>query len=395
MTPTQHHLFQDPPELELGAATALIAQAEPLRAHAAAIVELVCELSAPARAALSGEIRALPTDARGDYDVAAVDSSHNPVSTVGLTEVIFAAFRTSEVASEDFRVASVQLEAGAEIEAVARLVRCHLEADLLCAPDAADRILILDNSYLSVAESATRALLARQRAEPGSLEAAALDRYVALHVHPGGSLPRMLGCAHVVAVPKVSRATGLLRDLVRALPDQLARRLEAAALNDRMMLRYVLEPGEYLATRPLVAGQTEHTARSRFFHNIDVPGRGELMERFGIGVADSSETGLDVVYFRPTPAPDGPAPGVLRVECQRAVTRSQPRLHRLLRSLERTLDGEHPEPAPQLLADHLARGAVRTIPAALTQAALGDLAAAYADPFALSVTYTLFEAARS
>lgn len=387
----------EPPELELGAAEALLAQAPALRGYTTDVIELIERLAPKVRQALAGEIRSLPEpEPDALYEVGAVDSSHNALRTVGLSTLYVVAFRTSQVHSDDHRVAQVQLDPGAETDAIAKLIRGHLEAELLSDSSVGDRLLILDNSFTSVAESAARAMLAAERADPLSLEREVLDTYVPLHLFPDGSLPRMLANAHVIALPKVGRANTLLRNLVRQVGAEAGddvRQQPLVGLHDRLLLTHVLAPGEYLSPRALLGRSAD-----RFFHNIDFPGRGELMVRFGLGQDAESHYGIDVVYFRPRPIEGGPPSGVLRVECQRAVANKPERLVRVLLSVEANLDGEAPEPLPQLLADQLARSAVSHIPGALAEAAMCDLISdpyIAGDPNRLSIAYSIFKEARS
>jgi hypothetical protein len=73
-----------------------------------------------------------------------------PVAAQHAVGVVFcAAFRPSASNSEDLRFDYARLDAGFEVEPVARLMRCQVGAELLVYErQGADQITILDNSFL-------------------------------------------------------------------------------------------------------------------------------------------------------------------------------------------------------------------------------------------------------
>jgi hypothetical protein len=135
------------PELEYRAAEALFEQVPVLRRQVREIASFIEATRGRVRDALRPDIRQLPEpEPLLTLRTAAVDSSHSTLSTAGMTVVFCAAFRTSASNSEDHRFALAPLDAGFEVEPVARLMRCHMEAELLCYErQGEDQITILDN----------------------------------------------------------------------------------------------------------------------------------------------------------------------------------------------------------------------------------------------------------
>jgi hypothetical protein len=385
------------PELEFRAAEALFAQAPPFRSRVRQTVAFLEDIGPRARRALEPEIRRLPTERPAQtLRTAAVDSSHKTLATAGMCVVFCAAFRTSASNSEDHRFSHAQVDPGLEVEPVARLMRCHMEAELLSYEhQGEDQITILDNSFLTLPAAASQAWALLDRCEPGSLTAETLHSWCDAHLGEQGSLATMLRNARVIALPKVGAAQSLIAELYDRMGlDERARSDPAAlAQHDRLLLRFALVPGEYLAPRPLVEpGGASHRRWRRFFG--DFPGRFEVQRHFDAD-ADDPEHGIDVVYVRPrraVGAADGP---VMRVELHRPVARNHEALHQVLLTLEDALDGEHPEPVPQLLADHYAKGAVSHAPAALSEAVYGELLADRDDPQFIDLVTALFAEQRS
>jgi hypothetical protein len=309
--------------------------------------------------------------------------------------VFCAAFRTSASNSEDHRFALSTVDPGFEVEPVARLMRCHMEAELLGFDDRVeDQITILDNSFLSLPAAASQAWALLDRCDPGSLTEETLRAWCEAHLGDQGSLATMLRNVRVVALPKVGAAQSLITDLYdrMELDDRVRNHPAARAQHDRLMLRFALEPGEYLAPRPLVHGGSTDRRWRRYFS--DFPGRASV-ERHLDAAEDDPEHGIDVVYLRPRRAlgaADGP---VMRVELHRVVARNEQALHRVLLTLEDALDGEHLEPVPQLVADHFAKGAVSHAPAAITEAAYCALLDDRDDPEFIDRITALFAAQRS
>jgi hypothetical protein len=258
--------------------------------------------------------------------------------------------------------------------------------------------VILDNSFISLAENAARAELARSRVQ-APLARDLLERYCRSHLGPGGSLLELLSNASVIALPKIAEAQALVRKLYDCvgLSDAERQAVAAQAQRDRVLLRAVLRPGEYLAPRDLLGGHgADHSSRQRFFHGTDFPDRERLLDLYGIGRANDARYGLDVVYFRPR-RPTGAAEGpVLRVELNRQLSRDLELLETVLRTLELAGDNEHPEPMPQLLADQIAKSSVASVLEALIESSLIDLIDdADADAAGLEVIRWLYEEGRS
>jgi hypothetical protein len=310
--------------------------------------------------------------------------------------VFCAAFRTSATNSEDHRFAHAQLDPGFEVEPVARLMRCHMESELLSYEhQGEDQITILDNSFLSLPAAASQAWAHKQNCEPGCLTEETLHHLCEVHLGDHGSLATMLRNARVIAVPKVGLARSLIAELYDkiGLDQQTRSRSGALAQRERLLLRSALKPGEYLAPRPLVEpGGSAHRHWRRYFG--DFPGRFEVQPHFD-AADDDPQNGIDVVYVRPRRGSGAASAPVMRVELHRFVARSEQALHQVLLTLEDSLDGEHPEPLPQLLADHFAKGAVRHAPAALSEVVYGELIADRDDPQFIDLVTALFAQQRS
>ena len=384
------------PELEFRAAEALSALVPAFGTRVRELAAFMESVREPARRALRDDISLLPAaDAVKPFRTAAVDSAHNTLSTAGICAVFCAAFRTSASNSEDHRFTLAAIDAGFDVEPVARLMRCHMEAELLCFDDRIeDQITILDNSFLSLPAAASQAQAVLERGDPGSLTYDTLLAWRDVYLGDQGSLATMLKNARVVALPKVGAAQSLIADLYNRMGlDERLRRLPAArAQHDRLLLRFALEPGEYLAPRPLVPGGSTDRRWRRFFG--DFPGRAAVQKHFD-APDDDPERGIDVVYMRPRRAVGAAEGPVMRVELHRAIAHNETALHRVLLTLEDSLDGEHLEPVPQLLADHYAKGAVSHAPAAVAEAAYGALLDDRDDPEFIDLITALFQAQRS
>ena len=366
------------PELELPAAEAVLGQIEPLRRHALEVAEFIVEFRPRLRASLEPEIMRYPQLAEERaFSLAGVDSASRVKTTAALTMLMVVAFKTSSTRSEDARAVVEQLDASYESEAVARIARDQLEAELLSLESLGDdQLVILDNSYLSLAENASRAWLALEHTD-SPLTSEALDRYCRLHLGPEGSLLKVLSNAAVIALPKVAEAQAFTFELYRriGLSTTEQQSMAARAQRDRVLLRAVLRPGEYLPPRDILGpgDRTDRKQRERFFHRAGFPDREQLLDLFGVGRPDDERYGLDVVYFRPR-RPEGAAEGpVLRMELNRQVARNQELLERVLGTVELAGDGEHAEPMPQLLADQIAKSAVSFVLDALVEASVIEL----------------------
>lgn len=385
------------PELEFRAAEALLEQTPAFGSHVREIAAFLEELRDPARAALMPEIRELPAPhPELTLRTAAVDSSHKTLATAGMSVVWCAAFRTSASDSEDHRFAHAPVDPGFEVEPIARLMRCHMECELLTFDrQGEDQITILDNSFLSLPAAASQAATALERCEPDSLSHDTLATWCDAHLGSEGSLAVMLRNVRVIALPKVGAAQSLIEDLYDrvGLAADIRRRPAARAQHDRLLLRFILRPGEYLAPRPLVDPAAGGDRRWRRFFG-DFPGR-DVVQAFFDAPLEDPEHGIDVVYVRPrraAGAADGP---VMRVELHRPYARNEDALHQILLTLEDSLDGEHPEPVPRLLADHYAKGAVRHAPAAVAEAVYGELLDSRDDPEFVDLVTALFQQQRS
>lgn len=398
--PISHTEQLPPPELELGAAETLVEQAKLFSTHAQGVCRFVERIAPDLRESLRGEICELELSGPV-LNLGAVDSSQQALRTAGICSLLVAAFRTSSTESEDQRFAQAQLDSSFDVDNVARVIRSHLECELLTSQSqGADHLLILDNSFLSLVESGSRVLLALEHGDPEAMTDAVMREYADAHLGVEGSFVRMMRNRRVVALPKVAGAHALVRELFGriGLTPEERRSPAALAQNDRVILRHCLSPGEYLAPRPLIADPPTARSAERFFHRKGFGARAELLEHYGAGRPDDDELGLDFVYFRPRRTDGARQAPVLRVELHRAVARREERLHKVLASLEASLDDEHPEPVPQLLADYLAKSAVRHAPAAIAHMAWCDLMVGEGDaPTARQrdIALSIFEEARS
>jgi hypothetical protein len=363
------------PELEFRAAEALFEQVPVVDRHVRGMASFLWEVRGPVREALGPEIRQLPAPGVDPMRVAAVDSAHQALSTAGMTVVFCAGFRTSASNCEDEQFEQATVDSGFEVEPLARLMRHHIESQLLWFEhQGEDQITILDNSFLTLVTAAAQAWALRERCDAGSLSYEILQGWCEAHLGSEGSLALMLRNARVIALPKVGSAQSLISEVYDRIGLDERARIHPAARgqHDRLLLRFALRQGEYLAPRPLSPG-SPHNQRWRQFSG-DFPGRAEIQRHF-IAPADDPERGIDVVYFRPRRAIGAAEGPVMRVELHRPVARNEKALHQILLTLEDSLDGEHPEPVPQLLADHYAKGAIAHAPAAVIEAAYGQMLA--------------------
>jgi hypothetical protein len=362
----------------LPAAEVVLGQVPRLCDRARSLAGFLVGIAPRLRVALESQICVYPElDSGTAYQLAAVDSASRVRSTAGLTLLMAVAFKTSATRSEEARAALEHLDGTHEQDAVSRLVRNELEAQLLSAAAlGADQLVILDNSFLSLAEDASRAWLALERTT-SALVRPLLERYCRLHLGPEGSLLGVLSNAGVIALPKVAEAQSLVRELYQQLDLSREEQQSWAALaqRDRLVLRSVLRPGEYLTPRNLLghADRTAPAQRDRFFHRASFPDREPLLDLYGVGRSASDSYGIDVVYFRPrrpSDAADGP---VLRLELNRQLSSRRHVLERVLATVESAGDGEHPEPMPQLLADQIAKSSVSSVLDALVEASVIEL----------------------
>jgi hypothetical protein len=383
------------PELEFHAAEALFEQVPMVHMHVRELASFLWSVRDPVREALKPDIRQLPAPGIEPMRTAAVDSSHKTLSTAGMSIVFCAGFRTSASNCEDHRFVHATVDSGFETEPLARLMRHQIETELLGFDrQGEDQITLLDNSFLTLATAAAQAWALRERCDPASLSYETLQAWCSTHLGPDGSLAVMLRNTRVIGLPKVGSAQSLIAQIYDQIKlDERVRIHPAArAQHDRLLLRFVLRPGEYLAPRPLSPGSPQNQRWRQF--SGDFPGRAEIQKHF-IAPADDPERGIDVVYVRPrraTGAAEGP---VMRVELHRPVARSERALHQILLTLEDSLDGEHPEPVPQLLADHYAKGAIRHAPAAVMEATYGELFQERGDPEFIELLTALFQEQRS
>ena len=391
------------PELELPAAEAVLGEVQPLGDHARDLIRFMQQVAPRLRAELEDEIQSCPRIApQAAYRLGAVDSASRTKELAGRSIFLAVAFKTSATQHEASAVAREELDASHDVDAVARLVRDTIESRLLAPAELGDdQLMILDNSYVSLAENAARAWLALDRCESG-LTRQAFARYCHEHLAVDGTFVELLSNARVIALPKVAEARSLTRELFERVGLAADERegLAARAQRDRVLLRLVLRPGEYLPPRDILGGgdRTAAAQRDRFFHRAEFPAREALLDLYGVGRGLDEPYGLDVVYFRPR-RPDGAEDGpVLRVELHRQVARNRLALERVLGTLELHNDGEHSEPMPQLLADQLAKTSVASILDALVEASVIGLLeefSAASDESSLNVIRWLHEEARA
>lgn len=366
------------PELELPAAEEVLAKVRPLARSGRELVGFIQRIASPARDLLAGEIRICPLQpAEQGYRLGAADSATRPKELSARTILLGVAYRTSATRNEASEVECEELDGSHDVDAVAHIMRDTMEARLLAgAMSGDDQLLILDNSFLSLVENAARSWLAVERCE-SPMTRDVLARYCAEHLGSDGTFVRLLSNARVIALPKLAEAQSLTKELYAGLGlnahEQIAP--AAAAVRDKVLLRRVLRPGEYLPPRNLL-GPPDRSAiaqRERFFHRATFPAREPLLDVYGVGRGEDEPYGLDVVYFRPR-RPEGAVDApVMRVELHRQVARSQPALERVLGTLEVNGDGEHAEPMAQLLADQLAKSSVASILDALIEAQVIEL----------------------
>jgi hypothetical protein len=336
-----------------------------------------------------GFLQCAHSDAQG-FDLSAVDGASVPVSRGGGTLVAAAAYKSS-LNDEKQRGATavVLLPNNVELEAFATLFRMHLELSLL-APDKldADRLVILDHSFWGVMQAVSRALAAYKLQRGRLLEGKQNPDTDAMQLAwkalfndclgVEGSFLRMMRNKRVISLSK----KGVSQYFVNMLLDNVAKndqkgRITGSGLNDRALLRHVLEPGEYITPQELYRVEREESQikswkRSRFatkFESYEADpfeAREQVFDEYGLPGDDGQELPgrrLCLTYYLPQQWSR-----VYRIEFHELMLANQnappnmkghgKRFQRVLAAVRQSVNRETKEPLCQVLADNRSKAAV-------------------------------------
>ncbi len=329
------------------------------------------------------------------FDLAAVDGASAIKPHSGGALIVAAAYKTT-LNDEKQRgvVDSILVPNRTELEAFATMLRIHLELSLLTSDKLdADRLVILDHSFWGIMQAISRALATYKAQRQELLEKRQNPNTDAMHRAWGeifkkclgidGSFYRMIRNKQIISLSKTGISQFFLNLLLSAMgPSDPENYVLASTLNDRAVLRHVLEPGEYTTPQSLYhtvqeGGSVKSWKRSRFathFEPTDGPDPFEARERvfdeYGLPKDASEEIKgrrLFVSYYRPYAWARA-----YRIEFHEAMlaSRESPsdvnltgqgeRFQRVLASVRQSLTPEAKEPLAQVLADLRAKVSAAT-----------------------------------
>lgn len=339
-------------------------------------------------------IQRVTTNVTG-FELAAVDGA-SAVQSHGVGALVAAAAYKATLNAEIQRgVSQTKLVPNqVDIEAFANLLRMHLEFLLLTRDKIDDdQLVILDHSFWGILQAVSRALNVFKQYRRNfygttqDLDADAM--YLAWKqlfqetLANDGSLLRMLSNKRVISLSKQGISqyfVKMLRDAALVTePDDLA---ILSTFNDRLLLRHVLIPGEYMRPQPLYDIIKESSTitswkRSRFataFEKQDGPdpfaSRHDVLDEIGVprddGTPNPRHRQLFVTYYRPHEWSR-----VYRMEFHELLlaSRDDPstmdasgqgeRFQKVLASLRQSIRRDALEPISQFLADLRAKAATR------------------------------------
>jgi hypothetical protein len=278
---------------------------------------------------------------------------------------------------------SVPLANSVSLASFATLLRIHLELTLLSAENLdSDNLVILDHSFWGVLQAISRGLAeykASQSEEKNANINAMLSAWRELFtvcLGNDGSFIQMIRNKRVISLSKTGISQYYINQLTNSSAGFTAEQQSLASqLNDRALLRHVLEPDEY--TTPTSVFETVRATssittwnRGRFatpFERDDpFEARHAVLDEYGIprdGQKEVAGRRLFVSYYRPHHWSR-----VYRIEFHEAMLRNKndppdysgqgERFQKLLASVKQSVNPEHKEPLCQVLADIRAKAAV-------------------------------------
>jgi len=363
------------------------------------------------------------------FDLAAVDGASAMESHGGGTLVAATAYKSS-INDEKQRGASdiVLIPNRTDIESFATLLRMHLELALL-APNKLDedKLVILDHSFWGVMQAISRALAsyksqrgellqAKQNPETDAMQLAwrtVFNNCLSLE----GSYLQMIRNKRVISLSKKGVSQYFVNFLMKATAINDPKTfMFASGLNDRALLRHVLQPGEYTLPYSLYKIEQADSSikswkRSRFatsFEKEDGPdpftAREYVFDEYGLPRNNGQEVRgrrLFVTYYLPHNWSR-----VYRIEFHEPMlanndapfnpTGQGKRFQRILASIRQSVRRETKEPLCQVLADIRAKAAGSSAVSMLPERTFYQLRDKYRNaPDMLDIIDTLTEEERT
>ncbi len=298
------------------------------------------------------------------------------------------------------------------LESFATLLRMHLEFLMLTADKMdEDKLIILDHSFWGILQAISRALatyksqrqkliLANQEMPNDKMQLEWSNIFKEC-LGLNGSFIRMIRNKQVLSLSKIGMSQSFARFLfTENFAPASPERLLGSSLNDRALLRHILQPGEY--TTPKTVYQTIKESsnikswnRTRFvthFENKDdgddpFETREAVFDEYGLPNSFEQEPAnkkLFVTYYQPHTWSR-----VYRIEFHQAMlsnkdgtidlTGQGERFQRLLASVKQSVNRETKEPLAQVLADQRASSAVASTISMLPERAFYQLREKYRD----------------
>lgn len=368
------------------------------------------------------------------FDLAAVDGASASPPHGGGALVVAAAYKCTindEKQRGSFK--RVLLPNNPDIEAFATLSRIHLEFSLLGSENLdVDQLVILDQSFHGVMEAVSRGLAAyksqrrdligaKRKPESNKMQIAWKELFQEC-LSQDGSFHRMIQNKQVISLSKTAISQYFV-NLLQSLPDvkdSLDNFVLASALNDRALLRHVLEPGEYTTPISIYFAEKEQgTARSRkrfattFEESEDgedpFEARDDVLNHYGVPQeSDGKEKNPEIdgyriffTYYRPhqwsrTYRIEFHEIMLSNKNAPRDLSGQGERFQRVLDSVEKSVSREAMEPICQVLADMRSKAAVAVAASTLPERSFYQLRDKYRNlPDMLDIIDTLLAEERT
>lgn len=332
-------------------------------------------------------------------------------------------------------VESLSLPNGTNVDAFATLLRIHLEMLLLTKDNLdSDKLIVLDHSFWGIMQAVSRAL-ATYKSERTRLKIshqnyenhAMLVAWKKLFkdcLSVNGSFISMIKNKQVISLSKTGISQFFTNLLTKSLTKKTNKELTIASnLNDRALLKHILEPGEFTTPRSIFKTEQDTQAgrkRSRFVTNFEpddgydpFQARQEVLDNYGVPKdlpenveEDSLPEELEgyrlfVTYYRPFVWSK-----VYRIEFHELMLSNQDgtkdlsgrgeRFQRVLASVRESINPETIEPPCQILADMRAKAAVSVAISVLPERTFYQLREQYREqPDILEIIDTLIAEERT
>ena len=379
-------------------------------------------------------IQASNPDFKG-FELAAVDGASASPPHGGGSLVVAAAYKcTTNDEKQRGSFKRILLPNDPNIEAFATLLRIHLEFSLLTKDNLdVDQLVILDQSFNGVMEAVSRGLAAyrrqrldlisaKRKPEASRMQQAWKELFQEC-LSQNGSFYGMIQNKQVISLSKTAISQYFV-NLLLGSPEFTQESLDTfvlgSTLNDRALLRHVLEPGEYTAPISIYSAEKQQgTARSRkrFATVFDEPedgsdpfeARHDVLNHYGIPEdTDDKRAGQEMegyrlffTYYRPHEWSR-----TYRIEFHEAMLSNKnaprdfsgqgERFQTVLDSVEKSVSREAMEPISQVLADMRAKAAVAVAASTLPERSFYQLRDKYRNsPDMLDIIDTLLAEERT